>query len=189
MRVPINLASEPFRRDRPQLLVSAICGVALMALLGIMTFLILSERDRLRETRVAVENLESELRKITAEQAQVDATLHLPANAEVLQRSMLLNSLVDRKSISWAKIFSDLGSVLPNNVLVTQIRLPQINSRNEVSLDMEVGARDPGDVARFLKNLEGSPLFGPTTNSRSTPPTQSEPLYRYRITVNYAQKL
>jgi Tfp pilus assembly protein PilN len=189
MRIPINLASEPFRRDRAQLTVSAICGVALVALLSVMVFLIFSERNRLKETRVAVENLNSELRKITTEQAQVDATLRQPANAEVLQRSVLLNALVERKSISWAKIFADLESVLPNNVRIIQIRLPQINSRNEVSLDMEVGTTDPTQVVTFLKNLENSPVFGSTSNPRGTPPTQSEPLYRYRITVNYAQKL
>ena len=168
----------------------ASCGVVLMALLardGV------PDRDRaraaLKETRVAVENLNSDLRKITAEQAQVDATLRQPANAEVLQRSLLLNALIERKSISWAKIFADLESVLPNDVRLIQIRLPQINSRNEVSLDMEVGAKDPAPVIKFLENLENSPLFGPSRNPRVTPPTQSEPLYRYRITVNYAQKL
>jgi Tfp pilus assembly protein PilN len=189
MRIPINLASEPFRRDRPQLVISTVCGVALVALLGVMVFLILSERDRVKETRVAVENLNTELRKITQEQAEVDGTLRQPANAEVLQRSLLLNALVERKSISWVKIFADLESVLPNNVRVIQIRLPQITSRNEVSLDMDVGTLDPTQVVKFLQNLEGSPLFGPVTNSRSTPPTQNEPQYRYRITVNYAQKL
>jgi Tfp pilus assembly protein PilN len=189
MRIPINLATEPFRRDRGQLLLSGICGVVLVGLLGVMVLLILTERDRLKETRVAVENLNTELRKISAEQAQVDATMRQPANAEVLQRSLLLNALVERKSISWAKIFADLESVLPNNVRLIQVRLPQITSRNEVSLDMEVGTKDPDEVVTFLKNLEKSPLFGPTTNSRATPPTQNEPLYRYRVTVNYAQKL
>ncbi|MGH9593510.1 MAG: hypothetical protein ACRD5L_10495, partial [Bryobacteraceae bacterium] len=92
MRIPINLASEPFRRDRAQMAAYGICGVVLIALLGVMAFLIVNERDRAKETRVAVENLNSELRRITAEQAQADATLREPANAEVLQRSILLNA-------------------------------------------------------------------------------------------------
>jgi type IV pilus assembly protein PilN len=189
MRIPINLASEPFRRDRAQLAAYSICGVVLTALLAVMTFLIVAERDRAKETRVAVENLNTELRKTTAEQTQLDATLREPANAEVLQRSLLLNALIERKSISWAKIFADLEKVQPNDVRVIQIRLPQINSRNQVSLDMEVGTKDPAQVIKFLENLESSPLFGATSNPHYTPPTQNEPLNRYRITVNYAQKL
>jgi type IV pilus assembly protein PilN len=189
MRIPINLASEPFRHDRAQIAAYGICGAVLIALLGVMVFLIVGERDRAKETRVAVGNLNSELTGIAAEQAKVDATLREPANAEVLQRSLLLNALVERKSISWAKIFADLGSVQPNDVRVIQIRLPQITTRNQVVLDMEVGTKDPDQVIKFIQNLENSPLFGATSNPRVTPPTQSEPLNRYRITVNYAQKL
>jgi type IV pilus assembly protein PilN len=189
MRIPINLASEPFRRDRPQLLAYGVCAMALVALLGVLIFLIFSERDRLRETRASVDTLNTELQKISSQQAQLDATLRQPANAEVLERSVLLNALIERKSISWVKIFSDLEGVLPNNVKIIQVRLPQITARNEVTLDMEVGAQDPAQVIEFLKRLEASPVFGQTSNPRSTPPTQNEPLYRYQVTVNYAQKL
>jgi len=44
-------------------------------------------------------------------------------------------------------------------------------------------------MIEFLKRLEGSPLFGPASNPRSAPPSQNEPLYRYRVVVSYGQKL
>jgi type IV pilus assembly protein PilN len=189
MRVHINLATEPFRRDRPMLVASTACGVVLLALLGVLVFLIVSERGRQTETRASVAKLNSELRAITAEQAKLDSTLRLPMNAEVLERSLLLNSLIQRKSVSWTKLYADIESVKPDNVRLVQVRLPQINSRNEVTLDMEVGAQSQGPVIEFLKRLENSPLFGPTNLSRSSPPTQNEPLWRYRVMVSYAQKL
>src|ERR1019366_9178517 len=104
MRIQVNLASEHFRRDRPVLVAATACGIVLVALLGVLVFLIVSERGRQTETRAAVAKLNSELRTITAEQAKLDATLHQPMNAEVLERSMLLNSLIQRKSISWTKL-------------------------------------------------------------------------------------
>jgi len=189
MRVPINLATEPFRRDRPMLVASTVCGIVLLALLGVLVFLIVSERGRQTETRAAVAKLNSELRAITAEQAKLDSTLHLPMNAEVLERSLLLNSLIQRKSISWTKLYADIEGVKPDNVRLVQVRLPQINTRNEVTLDMEVGVKEPGHMVEFLKHLEDSPLFGPTNTSRMSPPTQNEPLWRYRVMVSYAQKL
>lgn len=189
MRVHINLATEPFRRDRPMLVASVAFGVVLAALLGVLVFLILSERGQQMEIREAVAKLNSEMRTISAEQAKLDSTLHQPLNAEVLERSLLLNSLIQRKSISWTKLFADIEGVKPDNVRLIQVRLPQINSRNEVTLDMEVGAKDQGPVIEFLKRLQDSPLFGPTNLSRSSPPTQNEPLWRYRVTVSYAQKL
>ena len=189
MRIHINLATEPFRRDRPILVASTACGVVLVALLGVLVFLIVSERGRQTDTRAAVAKLNSELRAISAEQTKLDATLRQPMNAEVLERSLLLNSLIQRKSISWTKLFADIESVQPDNVRLVQVRLPQINLRNEVTLDMEVGAQNPGQVIEFLKRLQESPLFGPTNLSRSSPPTQNEPLWRYRVMVSYAQKL
>jgi type IV pilus assembly protein PilN len=189
MPVHINLATEPFRRDRPMLVASTACGVVLVVLLGVLVFLVISERSRQTETRTAVAKLNSELRAISAEQTRLDNTLRQPMNAEVLERSLLLNSLIQRKSISWTKLFADIESVKPDNVRLVQVRLPQINSRNEVTLDMEVGAQNPGQMIEFLKRLEESPLFGPTNTSRKSPPTQNEALWRYRVMVSYAQKL
>lgn len=171
------------------LVASAVCAVLLAALLGVLVFLAVTEHGRMRETRVAVDRLNRQLQTMAAEQAKLDAVLRQPANAAVLERSLLLNTLLERKSISWTRIFSDLEGVMPNNVRLISVRLPQINTRNEVLLDMIVGAKEPESVIGFLKHLEQSPLFGPVQGHSSLPPSQNEPLYRYRLSVNYAQKL
>lgn len=168
---------------------AAACAVLLMALLAVMMSLIANERARAKDARVAVEKLTTELRTAAAEQARLDEFLRQPANAQVLAQSQLLNTLIERKSISWTRIFADLESVMPYDVRLISVRLPAINSRNEVMLDMIVGAKDPGAVIGFFKKLEDSPLFGPIEGHSSLPPSQNEPLYRYRVTVNYAQKL
>ena len=107
----------------------------------------------------------------------------------MLERSLLLNTLIARKSISWTRIFSDLESVMPYDVRLISVRLPAIVSQNEVLLDMVVGAKDPGAVIGFFKKLEESPLFGPIEGHSSLPPANNDPLFKYRVTVNYAQKL
>ena len=187
MRIPVNLASEPFRHDRPALAAAWILGTALLFLLGLQGYLIMAERDRAKETREAVGRLSAELNKSRTEQAALEATLREPANAEVLARSVFLNTLVDRKSISWTRIFSDLEGVMPYTVRLVQVRLPQINSRNEVTLDMTVAAEQPTQIIEFLKRLQASPKFGPLTLHTTLPPTQNEPQYRSRVSVNYAQ--
>jgi type IV pilus assembly protein PilN len=189
MRIPINLASEPFRRDRPMLVASGACAVVLVGLLVLQISLILNGRDRARDARVGVAQLNGELLTVSATQAQIEQTLRQPANAQVFQRSLLLNALVERKSISWTRIFADLERVKPYNVLVIQVRLPKINSRQEVSLDMTVGAKDWIPVEDFMGKLAASPLFGPVQLQSSQPPSQTEPLYEYRLSVDYAQKL
>lgn len=189
MRVPINLSSDPFRRDRPMLVASGACAVALAGLLAVMVVLIVSTRARAKDTRVAVAQLNTQLRAISSEQAQLNQFLRQPANAEVLIRSAMLNQLIERKSISWTKIFSDLEAVMPYNVRLLQVRLPQINSRNQVTLDMMVGTQEPANVFGLFRRLEESPRFGPATPQNSAAPSQNQPLWEYRLSVDYAQKL
>jgi len=102
---------------------------------------------------------------------------------------VLLNNLITRKSISWTRIFADLEKVMPANVRLIAIRLPQINTQNQVLLDMVVAAQDPQPILDFLRKLEASSDFMGITGYTSQPPTQNEPLYRYRLSVKYAQKL
>jgi type IV pilus assembly protein PilN len=189
MRIAVNLASEPFRRDRPIFVASVACAVVLVLLLGAQVYLILVERGRAAENREAVAALNAQIAQAGAEQATLDATLLEPRNAEVLQRSLLLNSLIERKSISWAQLLADIENVLPNRARLIQVRLPQINTRNEVTLDLDVGAETQEAGVDFMRRLEESPLFGPVQLSREDPPTQNEPSFRYRLTVSYAQRL
>lgn len=188
MNLSVNLASQPFRRDRPMLIGSAVAGVLLAALLGLLVSLNWTERGRLRVAREAVAQMDRRLQTVGREQARLDAVLRKPENALVLEYSYLLNTLLYRKGISWTRIFADLEKVLPHNVRVIAIR-PALNAQNQIVLEMSVGAEQTEQVLQFLMKLENSELFGHTSVSSVLPPSQSEPLYRYKINVNYAQKL
>ena len=189
IRIPVNLASDPFRRDRPILAASAALGLALVFTLILQTGAIVSARNQAAETRMMLDKLDKQLAAVKTEQARLDGTLSKPENAEVLDRSQFLNSLIERKSISWTRIFSDLEKVVPYQVRLVAIRLPQVDSQNQVLLDMVVGADSPGPVFELLKHLETSPQFGPTSVINSLPPSQTDKLWKYRVSVSYAQKL
>src|SRR5262245_11822165 len=140
MRVTINLASDPFRRDRPILAAGTAAVAVLTLLLGVLVYLIAADRSRMGDTRGEVARFNEELRVLNAEQSRLESTLRQPANAIVTERNYLLNTLVERKSVSWGKVFHDLESVMPATVRLIQVRLPNIDSRNQVQLDMVVGA-------------------------------------------------
>jgi type IV pilus assembly protein PilN len=77
---------------------------------------------------------------------------------------------------------------------VESIRLPQTgaeeqNGVNHVQLDMVIGSDRSDAVIDLLKRLEASPLFGSAAVINQAPPTQNDPLFKYRVTVSYAQKL
>jgi type IV pilus assembly protein PilN len=189
LRIPINLSTEPFRRDRPMLAGAAAIAILLSFLLIFQVFTIVSERHQAADIRVAIDQENAQLRTIAAQQGKLNATLRKPENAEVLERSLFLNTLIDRKAISWTKIFADLEKVMPYNVRLVSVRLPAVDSNNQVLLDMVVGAKDVAPILDLLKHLEASPQFGPYSVQTSTPPSQTDPFYRYHVTVSYAQKL
>ncbi|HTP89878.1 MAG TPA: hypothetical protein VMJ34_23190 [Bryobacteraceae bacterium] len=189
IRIPINLASEPFRKTR-----AALVGyVSLAALLGVLlivqTVYVVRQRNEAADLRAAKNQLTAQLALLDQQQGQVNATLRRPENSAVLEQSVFLNALIERKAISWTKLFGDLGQVIPYNVRLISVRLPQIDAQNRVQLDMVVGATEPGPIVEMLQRFERSPAFGSTAVMNSMPPGQNEQLYRYRVTVSYAQKL
>ena len=189
IRVPINLASDPFRRDRPILVTLSAVALFGCLLLGSQIATILSHRNQAAATRQSIDRLNAQLRTIESAQAQLNSRLRRPENAEVLERSLFLNTLIERKAISWTKIFADLEKVMPYNVQLVSVRLPEVDSQNQVLLDMVVGAKEAGPVLELLKRLEASPQFGPVNMQNSMPPSQTDPLFRYHLSVTYAQKL
>jgi hypothetical protein len=82
----------------------------------------------------------------------------------------------------------DLGKTLPWNVQIINVQ-PYLNKDNQVTLDMTVGSKSEIAIIEFLKALESSSVFQSVSAPSRQAPTQSEPLFRSRVLVNYAQKL
>jgi hypothetical protein len=188
MKLPINLASQPFRRDRALIVASVAVGVLLVFSLGGLIALAIADRNQMGDVRREMARLNQQIREASKTQAELNAVLRLPANAEVLERSLFINTLLYRKGISWTRLLSDLEKTMPHNVRVLQIR-PYVTDKNQITLDLMVGAESPESVNNLYTALEGSPLFGGVLQISDAPPTQAEPLFKYRFTVNYVQKL
>jgi len=187
MKIPINLASQPFRRNRAMLVASIAVCLLLGGTLAVLISLLNADSGQLADARREVGQLNAQIQKLSAEQAKLDATLRQPENAHVLETSVMINSILLRKSISWTRIFSDLEKAMPYNVRVLQIH-PIVNGPDDVSLDLTVATEKPEAEIDLLKALKNPPFSLPEERSW-LPPTQGEPLYRCRVLVSYAQKL
>lgn len=187
-RLDINLASQPFRRDRGVFVFSVALSAILFLLLITLVSLAIQQRSQADDTRAAIENLDRTTRTQQAELTRLEGLLRQAENAVVLDRGLFLNQLIQRKSVSWTRIFSDLSNVLPGDVRLVAVR-PQILGNNQVVLDMTLAATTSRPVVSFLMKLEQSPIFGATTVLSWRPPSQNENFFVYRVTANYAQKL
>jgi type IV pilus assembly protein PilN len=188
MKIPINLASQPFRRDRAMLVASAVVAVLLVISLSVLVTLANADNVQLADVRKDVTGLRKQIAASSKQQADFEAVIRKPENAQVLELSVFLNTLLSRKGISWTRILADLEKTMPPNVKVLNIQ-PYVTGRNQMTLSLQVGSESPEPVIQFYKALESSDLFGGVTQNVYQPPSQAEPLYRYRFTVSYAQKL
>jgi type IV pilus assembly protein PilN len=187
-RLNLNLASDPFRKDRALVVASFAAALLLTATLGFLVHVIVQQRDAARASRDAYALLEAELRSASQLESQASIRLRQPLNDSVLDRGAFLNALIQRKAISWTRLFADLQDVFPHNVRLVSVR-PSVTADNRIQLEMVVGSESPAPVVDLLRRLEGSDLFGFTAVQAEQPPSQNEPLFRYRVSVSYAQKL
>jgi type IV pilus assembly protein PilN len=192
--VAINLASDPFRRERADVAVFAVVCCLLSCSLCVLLALFLIARSQASDIRRQIAVQEAQLAVLRRQQNQYSAVLTKPENANAFANSVFLNQIIARRGVSWTRVFDDLATVLPPSVALQGIRLPQVDSEestgaNRVQLDMIVGTTRPESVIALLKNLQKSPLFGDASFVSANPPSQNDPLYKYRLTVPYDQKL
>lgn len=188
MKIAINLASQPFRRDRALLVASSLVCLLLVASLGVLIHLANEDNKQLADVRHEVASLKKQVQSVNDQQAKFNGVIHQPENETVLERSVFINSLLLRKGISWNQIFTDLEKTVPYNVKVVHI-LPSVDDQGRVTLDMTLASDNVRTMVGALKAFEDNPLFGAVDPKGAIPPTQTEPLYRYSLMVPYAQKL
>ncbi|MBI2815661.1 MAG: hypothetical protein HYX72_01855 [Acidobacteria bacterium] len=169
MRVPINLASQPYENLRPMYL-AAVAGVLLVIALS-LTVAWKSQQNR-NDTRTLAEQseqLDRDMVKLRNEEQELITWLGRPEVQEIRDHSAFLNSLIVRKSLSWTQIFMDLEKILPHKVQVAAIR-PSPNREAQAQLNLTVSSPAVAPLIEFLKNLEDSAQFGtPVVDSQRFP--------------------
>ena len=79
--------------------------------------------------------LRTQIAAATKQQAEFEAVIRKPENAQVLELSVFLNTLLSRKGISWTRILADLEKTMPANVKVLNIQ-PYVTGRNQMTLEL-----------------------------------------------------
>lgn len=190
----LNLASQPFRRERAQLTTALFLGVLLIVSVCMLGALILNSRAKAADLRLRIASDSQKLQALQLQQRRFGSVLSKPENTEVFSNSVFLNELIARRGLSWTRIFQDVEAVMPKDVRLLAIRLPQVAEQdaagvNRIQLDMVVGTMQPESFLVLLKRLEKANAFGATAVVTHAPPSQNDPYHKYRLTVAYAQKL
>ena len=190
----LNLATKPFRRERAQMTGALLACALLIGSLLLLGVLILHSRAEVAGLRLRIASDSQRLQALQTQQMRFGAVLSKPENTEVFSNSVFLNQLIARRGLSWSGIFRDLEGMLPLDVRLLAVRLPQVAEQdsegvNHVQLDMVVETLRPESFLSLLKRLEKASNFGSASVVTQAPPSQNDPFYKYRLTVAYAQKL
>lgn len=161
MRIPINLATQPYEEIRRfqarWRLVLVISVLAVIALVGYAVF-----------TWMTARNVAHDLEKLRAQEAQLAAqkkhaqnVMDEPQNRSVRDTSQLLNSLIARKAaFSWTIVLSDLEKLMPSRVRVLSIK-PAIQG-NLLTIQLRVQGESHESISGpdgLLRRMEHSDRF------------------------------
>lgn len=158
MRLNINLATKPYEDVRKFL---ARWGT-LTLLLAIATALLLIQAvSNYRSTRLLNSQIAEKQQKIDAlekDRANAIETLNRPENKTVATASRFFNEQIQRKSLSWTRIFMDLERIMPPGLHVVSIA-PEMNKDNQLIIHLLVGGSSHDRAVLLVQRMEESGTF------------------------------
>lgn len=157
MKVRLNLSTTPQQNRRPFIAAAVLTGVVAVVGLAILSHAAYVSWNSNREVRAEIATLQQQIRRSSANQAELAAYFRSSQVRNTLDRANFLNSLIDERSFPWTDIFQSLEQTLPDGVRVVSISPSLVNGRAELKL--VVGAVNDQQKVRFLKAMETSRSF------------------------------
>jgi type IV pilus assembly protein PilN len=186
MRIDINLATRPYEDSRQ---FWTYWGTGL-ALLGLVTLLLVGMATlgyvRAGRDRAQLSKLNAEIESYDRERTQAEAVLNQPQNRQMREQSQFLNTLFERKSFSWTRVFEDLEQVMPAHLHVVSIH-PDRSAEN-ANVQLVVGGDSQAEALDLVRKMENSRHFKQTQilkESFATEQSQTGDRVQFEIEAAY----
>ncbi len=154
----LNLATHPFRnRNFPYLLALFLLAISVAG--ALLEFSTLAKNAGENNTSVAkIKELEEDISQLNGEGKKIQQQL-TPDQQNLL---IAANKLIANKTFVWSRLFSDLESVMPDNVSASRIVVRNVyNDGNQIKaeLDFAVLSWDYPSVMNMIDRMNSSGLF------------------------------
>jgi Tfp pilus assembly protein PilN len=158
MKININLASQKYEDARA----FYVRWGGALALVTVITAVLAvqvwsSYRTMIRETR-HIRELRGKIERLDKEQQQAEAVLNRPENQDVRDQSQFWNDVIDRKSLSWTELFSDLEKIMPARAYVVSVQ-PKVTTDRRLQLRLVLVGEKFEDANDLLTKMEHSERF------------------------------
>jgi len=176
IRITLNLGRRPPENLRRARLVWGGAVAVLAALLLTLASVALVGWFGTRRTQAATAALRAEMAPLQAEQARALAPLRDPQTQAVLARAAFFNQLIDRKSVSWTRLFERLEQIVPPGVELVSLR--PLARDGAQAVDIRFASQTLPPAIAFVQALEHSGDFAAARverESEAAPPPPGQP--------------
>lgn len=190
MKFTVNLARRPSENLRRAWVVWGGMLAVFSAVLFVLTSGVIVSAWNNRRIHRQQSEVEHRMEPLRRRAIVLDRQLEDPQFKVALARSQYLNQLIDRKSVSWTRLFERLEKLMPGDLQLISIRPQQQAGR--AGIVMLVGSRTLQPAITFVSNLETAPDFSAAQVLREgrnpTSPEESTQV-RVEIEANYQPTL
>lgn len=158
MRLNVNLATRPYEDVGRFLLRWGSLTLALaLVTVGLVYYSIHNWRESSDVNR-QIARMHDEMNRLDQAREAAIATLNQPENKAVADQSKFLNNVIQRKALSWTRIFMDLERIMPNQLHVVSIT-PELNQQNQLLIHLQVAGESRDRAIDLVRRMEESPTF------------------------------
>lgn len=158
MRLNINLATKPYEDVGKFLTRWGMLTVLLAILTAGLLFTAVSNYRNSRTLNTQIEDRKQKIEALERDRTNAIETLARPENKTVVGTSRFFNDAIQRKSLSWTRIFMNLERIMPNDLHVIAIT-PELNKDNQLGLRLMVGGSSHDKAVELVQRMEESSTF------------------------------
>ncbi len=166
MRLNINLASAPYEDAglfwRKWGLGLAVAGIVTLAVLVVTIHGALQAASARQQMGV----FQGQIAKEEEERSKAEAYLARTENRDVRDRAAYVNDLIQRKSLSWTQVLTDLEKIMPPQIHVVSIqpdtRAKSTGPAGAVTIHVKVAGQSRDRALELVRRMEQSQHFRDT---------------------------
>ncbi len=158
MRLNINLATRPYEDLGKFLARWGTLTALLAAVTAGLCFMAYSNWYKSSDVNRQIADLNQKLEQLDKEREAAIDTLNKPENKGVADQSRFLNDAIQRKSLSWTRIFMDLEKIMPTQLHVISIT-PELGRGNQILIRLSVAGQSREKAIELVRKMEDSATF------------------------------
>lgn len=189
MRLNINLATHPYEDVRQFLMRWGLLTLLFAVLsFGFLYYAVSSWRAS-SDINKQISRIDEQLTNLEKDRVTAIQKLNRPENKVVVDQSRFLNAAIQRRSLSWTRIFMDLERLMPPRLHVVSIK-PELTKDNQLAINLEVAGDSRDRAIELVRRMEDSATFKRAelhSESVAVNPQDPADTVKFEITANYVE--